>query len=319
MNSLEPLFFTSKTIKKEDIRSLIFAKLGFKVMDKLIMGLAKGNLTIVSGLPGSGKSIWLSQMALELVEQGEKVAMFSGELTSSIVLSWLQTQAAGRDKTIATDYADYFKVDNFTIDLINDWLEQQLFVYNNKYGNNHNDVLEAMKICIEQKGCRTIILDNLMTLDISKIPGNSIYEKQSGFFKLLKIFARDNDIHVIIVAHPRKPAGFLRVEDILGTADIRALADNIWLVHRVNDDFKRASKQDMSWKDGNSLYEFGNIVEIAKSRFNGSSMGSFVGFYYEIETKRFLSSRDEYKHYKWETEKDNLTFADTTVNMPFDL
>jgi replicative DNA helicase len=297
---------------------LLFAKTGFDEFDRKVMGLARQNLSIISGLPGSGKSTWLSQMALEVIQQNEKVALFSGELTPSMVMSWVHLQAAGSKKTIPTDFEGYFQVSSETSEAIDEWLDPNLFIFDNKKGNDTKTVMESMKQQVYNTGCKLIILDNLMTLDINKLEGNGKYEKQSEFFKLMKNFATNNNVHVAVVAHPRKPSGFLRVDDISGSGDIRALADNIWLVHRVNEDLKRATKSDMGWKDNSRMYDYTNLVEISKSRFNGSSQDYFVGFHFDVPSKRFKTQEHEYKRYAWETQEHNI-MIDEDVEPPFDL
>jgi len=86
----EKLFLTSTDIKPRDRSQIVSISTGLIELDKKIIGLNKGEVSCVSGLSGSAKSTWLSQLSLEVVSAGKKVALFSGELHESRVLEWLQ-------------------------------------------------------------------------------------------------------------------------------------------------------------------------------------------------------------------------------------
>ena len=57
-----------------------FIKTGVNTIDRKMRGLKKGFVTCLSGLRACGKSSIISQMTVEAVQQGYRVALFSGEL-----------------------------------------------------------------------------------------------------------------------------------------------------------------------------------------------------------------------------------------------
>jgi len=295
-----PWFFNTRQIRKRDRSQIVTLKTGITELDKKIIGLNKGEITCVSGLNGSGKSSILSQMALDVVQSGHTVALFSGELSEDRVLDWLQLQAAGKDNTIKSNYENYFYIRDTTKDRINEWLYQKLFVYNNAYGNTVDEIIKATAYCIEEKKVDMVILDNLMSINLGS--ANDKNEKQSVFIKELKKFAVEKDIVIVLVAHPRKSIGFLRKDDIAGTADLTNMVDNVFIVHRVNEDFKRLSKLTFGWKADKQIYEYSNVIEVCKNRDNGIQ-DYFVGLYYEQESKRFKNTPTESRAYGWEYEE----------------
>lgn len=300
LENSEPVFYTATKIKAKSRDQIVSIKTGIRDLDKRIIGLNKGDVSCLSGVNSSGKSSLLSQIALEVVQKGYRAVIFSGELEESRVLNWLQLQAAGKQYTRPTQYEDYFTVPEDIKQHIDKWLDSSLFVYNNRKGNEINQVLGQVADCINKNKVDFIILDNLMAMDLSNITGDK-YEKQSGFIKSIKIFAREKDVHVVLVAHPRKTVGFLRKEDISGTADLTNVVDNVFIVHRVNNDFIRLSGQMFGWKDGHHLYDYSNVIEVCKNRDLGVQ-DLFVGLHYEIESKRFLNDKFEARHYDWEDE-----------------
>lgn len=311
----EPIFLTPTRIKanKRDLRKVI--RSGITQLDKRIIGFNPEELSIWSGSNGSGKSSILSQLAIEGIEQNFKVAMFSGELQAHRVLNWLQLQGAGKKHTQATTYENFYTVPDKVKEQINKWLEGKLYIYNNKLGTKIENVLSAIKDCIEQNKINMVILDNMMSLDLASVGGDR-YEKQTALVLALCELAKKYKIHIHFVCHPRKSIGFLRKNDISGTADITNSADNVFIIHRVNSDFRRFTKQDLGLKEENPIYLFNNVIEICKNRDLGIS-DEFIGLYFEKESKRFLNTKEENKRYGWEASKNGFMAIDDE-KLPFD-
>jgi len=311
----KPIFLKPSQIKtsKRDLSKVI--KSGIALLDKRIIGFNPAELSIWSGSNGSGKSSILSQLAIEGIEQGFKVAMFSGELMADRVLNWIQLQCAGKKHTQATKYENFYTVAEQTKDKINKWLEDKLYIYNNDRGTKVEYVLSAIKECVEQNKINMVILDNMMSLDLASVGGEK-YERQTTLVLALCELAKKYNIHIHFVAHPRKAIGFLRKTDISGTADITNAADNVFIIHRVNTDFKRFTKQDLGLKEDNPLYSFNNVIEICKNRDLGIS-DEFIGLHFEKESKRFLNTKEELRRYGWEKNNQGFMTVDNE-KLPFD-
>jgi len=88
----------------------------------------------------------------------------------------------------------------------------------------------------------------------------------------------------------------------------------VFIIHRVNEDFKRLSKQTLAIRDDSPIYNFTNVIEVCKNRDFGVQ-DLFVGMYYEKETKRFKNTPDEERHYGWERE----IHEEQELKLPFDL
>ena len=115
--------------------------------------------------------------------------------------------------------------------------------------------------------------------------GQDRYAKQSQFVEHLETFAKQCNIHIIFVAHPRKSQGFLRLDDVSGSNDIVNRVDNAIIMHRVNTDFKRLSQEMFKWSADNELYKCDNVIEIAKDR-DGGVQDEFIPLHFEKESKR---------------------------------
>ena len=311
----EPVFLTPTQIKspKRDLSRVI--RSGITGLDKKTIGFNPCELSIWSGSNGSGKSSILSQISIEGIEQDFKVAIFSGELKADRVLNWIQLQCAGKRYAETTQYENYYTIPEHIKNQINQWLNDKLYIYNNNYGTKVESVLSAIKDCIEKQHINMVVLDNMMSLDLASVSGEK-YEKQTSLVLSLCSLAKQTNTHIHFVVHPRKSLGFLRKQDISGTADITNAADNVFIIHRVNTDFKRLTKQDLGFNEGNPLYNYSNVIEICKNRDLGVS-DELIGLYFEKESKRFINTQDEKKRYGWEADSKGFIKVEDTEKLPF--
>lgn len=298
-DSSEPKFYTLSDILALTQKPEEYIFTGIEELDSSLGGLKKGLVTCISGMRGSGKSSLLSQIVLHAaVKENARALMFSGELTARTAADWFFRQAAGKDpKEGVQKYGKFdnkYYVPDPTKKKIADMVADKVYIYNNSYGNNYETVLGEMCRIQEDKQVDLILLDNLMSLDIRTADMNDKYNAQSRFIEQLEIFAKEANVHIIFVAHPRKAIGFLRLDDISGSGDIANRVDNAMIIHRRNNDFKRLSKQMFGWKDDNPLYasNVGNVLEICKDRENGTQ-DKFIPLYFDIATKRLKNSDNE--------------------------
>lgn len=294
----QPMFLTAMKILKMPTETEDFIRSGIEGIDNRLRGLKKGAVTLLSGLRGGSKSTLLTQIILNAIDDGNNVICYSGELTPKNFMRWMILQAAGKAHTTKTKYAAYYDVSKEDQYAIAHWLGEHFELYNNLYGNNYQRLYARLKAQIEVQKTDLLVLDNLMALDIRDLDDHDKYSAQKIFIESLCRLAKETCVHIIFVAHPRKAVGFLRLDDVSGTADLSNLADNAFIVHRVNEDFKRLSRMMFHWKEDNEVYRCTNVIEIAKDR-DGGTQDVFIPLYYEAETKRLKNSVAESITYGW--------------------
>ena len=285
-------------IKKIDLTNIEHVKTGFTELDKNIVGLNMSEMTILSGSNASGKSSWLNTLIMNIVQNGLKVALWSGELRPDILKAWIQMVAAGKSNLRLSQYGDgkYF-VPQMIGDKIDAWLDGKLYIYNNEYGTKWEQIFHDMNELLKV-GVKIFVLDNLFSLDIDLFDGDK-NNKQKELVLQIKDFAKKNMIHIILVAHPRKSMSFLRKNDISGTADIQNAADNIFIIHRCNQDFFKGGEEFFGKMTIQAYQGYGNVLEVAKNRMYGV-VDTLIGFHYEVESRRFKNTIDEQIRYGWE-------------------
>ena len=297
-----------KEIEYTDRSKMITIPSKLTELDKRIMGFNLGEISLWSGSNASGKSTILGQLALSAVDVGFKGIIFSGELTAPRVKNWIHQQAAGRNYTKKSNKGEYYYTPKDTGDLIDAWLEGKLFVYNNDMGNTAKKIFETIRKEVHARGLNFIVLDNLMAMDILLYEGDTNAKQKAAMLDLTTL-AKELNIHIHLVAHPRKSMGFLRKNDISGTSDITNIVDNTFIIHRCNLDFFRLGKDFFGDAIIQRFEGCGNVVEVCKNRDLGI-MDELIGLHYELESRRFLNSRGDNWSYGWIPKQTYMDFED---------
>jgi archaellum biogenesis ATPase FlaH len=299
--------------KRADPRILI--KTGLNDFDRKTGGLAKGEISLVSGLRGSAKSTWLSQVAINVANTEKKVVFYSGELKDKRFMEWMTLQIAGskwteQDKSRGENF--WHIKDNGIKRSISEWLDPYFLLYNNDYGSNFKQITAVLKDLLKNTKADFVIIDNMSILDLSDITSDrraDKWDQQKIFVETLKNLAMLCECHIIFVAHPRKAAGFLRLDDVGGSGALGNLVDNAFIVHRVNRDFRKGYKRDILGLPENAKSELDdeeearekygdNCIEIVKERETGIQ-DLFIPLWYEKESKRLLNYPGEDFKNKW--------------------
>ena len=297
--SAEPTFYTASMVanKPQEVRE--FIRTGTNIVDKQMMGLEKGAVSLISGLRGGGKSTLLTGWMLNAVQDGHTVVCYSGELSDRNFMRWMFLQAAGKANTRRSAmYENYYTTAPETDRKIAGWLGEKFWLYNNSYGNNFQKVFDLIKTQTEEKKADFVVIDNIMALDLSGADRDK-YDAQTKFIWMLKGLARIANAHVLFVAHPRKAAGFLRLDDVSGSGNIGNIVDNAFIVHRNNDDFRNLTKAWYKRADTWEGYSGTNVIEVCKNRDSGIQ-DLFIPLWYEPQTKRLKNFQGENLVYGWD-------------------
>lgn len=300
----DPIFLTAEMILAMDRPEETFVRTGITQIDRRLRGLKKGYVSVWSGLRASAKSTVLSEIVLNAVETGNNVGVYSGELTAPNFLKWMMLQAAGKGYNKPSRHEGYYYTPDDVQKQIAKWLGQHFWLYNNDYGNNFVAIIEQFERRIDENKLDLLVLDNLMAFNITDLSPNK-WDAQTQFVLTLTALAKRKNVHIAFVAHPKKSMGFLRFDDISGTADLGNAVDDAFIVHRNNNDFKRLSQQMFDWHDDNEIYNGTNVIEIVKDR-DGGTQDVFIPLYYEVESKRLKNYVAENVIYGWNEEKKEI-------------
>lgn len=167
--------------------------------------VAPGQMTIVTGWPSSGKSEWLDALLVNLARQGWKFAMFSPENqpirlhVAKMLEKWSgKPFAAGPSPRIGRDEIGEYV----------DELGQSFAFMEVESGALaiESVLMAGLNYLQYTVGKRGLVIDPWNELEHWRPPGLSETEYISKTLSLIRNFARQNEIHVWIVAHPQKLA-----------------------------------------------------------------------------------------------------------------
>lgn len=282
-------------VERMDPGETIAVLSGLKALDQAIGGFAPAELSIWTGKRGSGKSTLLSQLMLNAVDQGFPVCAYSGELSAWRFKQWTMLQAAGaghiesrRDKASGMLY--YYTPKDIG-DRIDGWWKGKFFLYDNRMAGagDENSIISVFEYAVRRFGCCVFLVDNLMTARFNGQNDENFYREQSRFTGRLVEFAKKNEVHVHLVAHPRKSGGgkkeLLTADDIGGSGDITNRADNAFSLERLSEADAAA-------------YGYDAGLSVLKNRSYGSTAN--IQLVYDPRCRRYRKKGENDGIYGWE-------------------
>lgn len=195
----------------------------------------QGELTVWTGYNGHGKSLLLSQVLLGLMDQGQRVAVFSGEMTPERQLKRMVKQAAGLDRP-SSGY----------IEVIGEWLNDRLWIYNQVGSATIKRLIEVFAYANRRYAVGHVVIDSLMMTDVPDDGPGAITLQKTAVQNLCN-FAKKHGVHVHLVAHPRKGADEAKGPgklDVAGSSKITDGADNVFTVWSARKDESTPDDED---------------------------------------------------------------------------
>ena len=178
-------------------------------------------LTILTGVSGHGKSMWLSQVVLSMMKQNTKCLIASLEMRPVLTLARMVTQALGSPEP-TDDYIRKFC----------DRAKDKLYIYDQTGVTTSKDMVATLYYGKHILGVEVFVIDSLVKLD--DVSEESL-DAQRQVTNTLAVIARDLEISIFLVAHSRKLKSEQDIPDatnIMGSSHIRNLCDNIICVWR---------------------------------------------------------------------------------------
>lgn len=208
---------------------------GFPNIDDLYT-VVPGQMTILTGSPGSGKSSWLDNVMVNLArEKGWKFAICSFENPPEVHIANLMSIATGRPffdgPTPRMDEAMRAKALA--------WVNDHFFFLHQRDGSlsTLDDIIDLTKTAVMRYGVRGVAVDPYNYIERSS--DKSETDWVSDALTKVKLLGMAHDLHIWFVAHPTKmrrredgtypvPTGY----DISGSAAFFAKADMGVTIHR---------------------------------------------------------------------------------------
>jgi twinkle protein len=238
-----------------------FAKMGGK------FDIRPGELTVWAGINKHGKTTFLTNIMLHLMQEGQKVCIASMEMKPEETMAKMSRQASGSG--------------NPTIQFIRQfhaWTDNRLWIYKHMGRVATQRILALVLYARQEMGIDHVVIDSLMKCGI----GVEDFTAQKDFVDALSTIARDTGLHIHLVCHMRKGETEKTPPDkfsVKGAGEIADMPDNIMIVWKN----LRKAEDDRTEPDC--------FVRVAGQRHHAWE-GSFA-FWFDKDSQQFLEHERE--------------------------
>jgi len=227
--------FTVDLSKLPDVPEVVrYEKSGFYILDKSLRGLRHGLMTLFTGHTGAGKTTILRQMLIFNAGCRRRVGAMMGEETPTMFRDMVLRQA------FVKSHPEMFYTPDDEWDN-SDWVpkpelvqsfNQHYHPYISHFNCAHLQGIGRLKklyewIRFESNifDTRLFIIDNLMKLEVGI--GDNLNSAQGDITDTLKNICSTLNVHIILVAHPKKGQQNLNSESVSGSQKIVNTVDNM--------------------------------------------------------------------------------------------
>lgn len=295
-------------VKSVDIMKMPTLTTGLDSLDEILSGgFRVGQLILLTGKRGEGKSTLGSMFGVHALNHGYNAFFYSGELMDFYFRNWMDRQILGKDlSVVSTPEEDRLKLNQFYAD--------KAFIYDNSTltDDENDEIPKTVEQAIRQQGCQFVLIDNLMTA-MDSDTSSDIYRAQSQFVGKLAELARRYSAIIVLIAHPRKSTGFNGFEndDVSGSGDITNKVDIV-----INYGRKKFKKGDVVTQEDMDMRE----LIVTKNRLTGrlTQADKPIRLVYDPESKRIAEKTKDFRKQTETFSKDFVEVSDEEMEtLPF--
>jgi len=207
---------------------------GWRGLDTLYT-VKPGQLTVVTGMPGSGKSEWVDSMLINLARRdGWAFGIYSPEnYPTRLHRSTLAEKYVGKPFYAGPTP----RMDEDELRAFAEWADDKL-IHINPDQPSLDEILNRARALVSRYGIRGLVIDPWNEVEHARPKELTETEYIGQALSQIRHFARDQDIHIWVVAHPRimrRENGAVPVPtpyDINGSANWFNKSDNCITVWR---------------------------------------------------------------------------------------
>jgi replicative DNA helicase len=275
--------YLTKTLESIRDAGINIIKTGFKEIDKLSGGITRGELSIIGGRPGHGKTTMMLNLIKSCMDQGLKVMVFNREMTNIEMLKKLMVLESGKlsylnvRRGYINDLETAARLDEVKNTIANKYSEDRFAMF-----DNLSSFEESSKEVKKFKP--DVIFDDYIQL-IS--PENSKLERRLQLERLIndyKWLVKSNNCAAILLSQLNRSIetrgdGKPKLSDLAESGAIEQVAENVFFIYYEH-------KVKMNGKDGE------NIIELIGSKVRYGVSGTVKLGYWGDRARIYESIED---------------------------
>ncbi|XP_061787988.2 twinkle mtDNA helicase [Nerophis lumbriciformis] len=208
-------------VNTEQVAGVKWAR--FPDLNRILKGHRKGELTVFTGPTGSGKTTFISELALDLCMQGVNTLWGSFEINNVRLAKIMLTQFALQRLEENLEQYDFW-ADKFE--------ELPLYFMTFHGQQNIKSVLDTMQHAVYLYDINHVVIDNLQFMMGQENLSIDKFAVQDHIIAAFRKFATNSSCHVTLIIHPRKEEDDreLQTASIFGSAKASQEADNVLIL-----------------------------------------------------------------------------------------
>ena len=218
----------------------------FDKLNETLKGFRRGEMTVITGRTGSGKTTFMSEYSIDLCQQGVSTLWGSFEVQNVRLVRTMMKQFSLVD--LDNNLREFDKVaERFS---------QLPMYFTTFHGTNEVEkVLDAMAHAVYVHDIAHVIIDNIQFMVGSGSGNIDRFTKQDQCVEMYRKFATLHNVHVTLVIHPRKDQEErLTIHSIFGGGKATQEADNVMLLQTEETELPEVKRKHL---------------EIVKNRYSG--------------------------------------------------
>lgn len=219
----------------------------FSELNSILLGHRLGEMTVLTGSTGSGKTTLMAEYSLDLCSQGVVTLWGSFEVSVVRLCEIMLQQYSGM--SLPVDLVEFNAIASKFSNL-----PLHFLTYHGQ--QTTTSVLKAMTEAVQVWGVQHVIIDNLQFMLGTAERSIDRWWEQDKAVAAFRRFATANNCHVTLIVHPKKiPEGqLLGIDSIFGGAKVAQEADNI-LILQV--------------KETGTVNQSKKALQVVKNRYGG--------------------------------------------------
>ena len=273
-------------------------------IDRALIDPRMGQVVLLAGSEGTGKSTLIGQFMLNAIAYGFKSMIFSGEMGAEMIKQWVYNQAAQNVAYMTKIDIKYDRVDYAPRPQLKKMIDKHvgnnliIFDDNILLGENPPRILDVFEEHAKRKGVKVFVIDNMMTSDYERYgPRGNTNIQETNFMRAATSMAKRIGVLIYVIDHPRKvtAGGSRKIEndEISGSGGKKNLAQITIILDRNDEEPDVTYAHIKKNRFGSIKTDVPMLFDISKREYRCKEKGVTTAYPWVLEYEVWLQNERE--------------------------